>query len=129
MNKYDKMLEQNRKDSKEKVSCAIATIINMLQQEEKITISELTKKTGLSRGFFYKNPEVRKELEKALEQQEGKAFRNPKKVILDKAMEKQLEALNKKVETLKQQNEELKQENEKLKKRLNKKELNFIKNL
>lgn len=51
MNKYDKMLEQNRKASKEKVSCAIAAIINMLQQEEKITISELTKK-GLSRDFF-----------------------------------------------------------------------------
>lgn len=54
MNKYDKMLEQNRKASKEKVSCAIAAIINMLQQEEKITISELTKKTKLSRGFFIK---------------------------------------------------------------------------
>lgn len=54
MNKYDKMLEQNRKASKEKVSCAIASIINVLQQEEKITISELTKKQDYQEIFFIK---------------------------------------------------------------------------
>lgn len=52
MNKYDKMLEQNRKASKEKVSCAIASIINVLQQEEKITISELTKKQDYQEIFL-----------------------------------------------------------------------------
>lgn len=129
MTKYDKMLEQNKKESKEKVARAIAAILNMVQKEEKIMISELTKRTGLSRGFFYKNLEVRKELEKALQQQSGKTFGNSKKIILDKAMEKQLQVLNKKIEILKKENEELKEENEKLKKRLNKKELNLIKNL
>ncbi len=55
MNKYDKMLEVNRKTSEEKVSRARLAIKEMLQEQEKITISVLMKKTGLSRGFFYKN--------------------------------------------------------------------------
>lgn len=37
-----------------------------LSQEEKVTIPKLMQKTGLSRGFFYKNNIVRGELDWAL---------------------------------------------------------------
>ena len=62
MNKYDNMIEKNRKASEEKITKAKSTIREMIEEEEKVTIPKLMKKTGLSRGFFYKNPVVRKEI-------------------------------------------------------------------
>lgn len=41
MNKYDKMLEINRKTSEEKINRARAAIREMLQEQEKITIPVL----------------------------------------------------------------------------------------
>ena len=102
MNKYDKMLELNKKKSEEKVTSAVNTIREMVVEKEKVSIPKLMKKTGLSRGFFYKNPIVRSEIDRALEQQ---------------------------VRKLKYENENLKKENEKLKKALARKELNLIKQL
>ena len=49
-----------------------AAIREMLEEQKKITIPVLMKKTGLSRGFFYKNPVIRKELDQALEKQTGR---------------------------------------------------------
>lgn len=71
MNKYDKMLELNKKKSEEKVTSAVNTIREMVVEKEKVSIPKLMKKTGLSRGFFYKNPIVRSEIDRALEQQAG----------------------------------------------------------
>ena len=68
MNKYDKMLELNKKKSEEKVTSAVNTIREMVVEKEKVSIPKLMKKTGLSRGFFYKNPIVRSEIDRALEQ-------------------------------------------------------------
>ena len=59
MNKYDKMLELNKKKSEEKVTSAVNTIREMVVEKEKVSVPKLMKKTGLSRGFFYKNPIVR----------------------------------------------------------------------
>ena len=53
MNKYDNMIEKNRKVSEEKVARAKSAIREMNEEEEKVTIPKLMKKTGLSRGFFY----------------------------------------------------------------------------
>ena len=71
MNKYDKMIACNRKASAEKIDLARRTIFEMVEEGEKVTIPKLIAKTGLSRGFFYKNPMVRQALDKALEQQVG----------------------------------------------------------
>ena len=71
MSKYEKMLDCNRKASAEKIELAKKTIFEMLDDGEKITIPKLIAKTGLSRGFFYKNQIVRTVLDKALEQQVG----------------------------------------------------------
>lgn len=69
--KYEKMVACNRKSSADKIELAKKTIFKMLDEGEKITIPKLIAKTGLSRGFFYKNPIVRSTLDKALEQQVG----------------------------------------------------------
>ncbi|WP_455056112.1 DUF6262 family protein, partial [Merdimonas faecis] len=71
MNKYDKMIEENQKKSKEKIELAQRTIQEMISNKERISVPKLMKKTGLSRGFFYKNPIVRDTMNEAIEQQAG----------------------------------------------------------
>ena len=71
MSKYDKMLELNKRKSEEKVERAVLTIRTMVLEREKVSVPALMQKTGLSRGFFYKNPIVRGEIDAAMEQQAG----------------------------------------------------------
>ena len=82
MNKYDRMIEENQKKSKEKIDAA---------------------------------------------QQAG--IIDPRREILNIAMEKQIELLNQKIAVLSRENGELKRKNERLQKALRKQDLNFIKNL
>ena len=127
MSKYDKMIEENQRKSKEKIELALQAIQDMLANKERISVPKLMKKTGLSRGFFYKNPIVRSEIDRALEQQAGMI--DPRRTIIDQAMEREMELLQQQVRKLKYENENLKKENEKLKKALARKELNLIKQL
>ena len=127
MSKYDKMIEENQRKSKETIELALQAIQDMLANKERISVPKLMKKTGLSRGFFYKNPTVRDTLNQAVEQQAGMI--DPRREILNMAMEKQIELLNQKVAALSRENKELKRKNEKLQKALRKQDLNFIKNL
>ena len=101
--------------------------ILMLANKERITVSKLMKKTGLSRGFFYKNPTIRDLMSQAIEEQAGMI--DPRREILNMAMEKQIDLLNQKVAALTRENSELKKKNEKLQKALKRQDLNFIKNL
>ena len=84
MSKYDRMIALNRKSSEEKVDKAVKAIHKMLEDGEKVTIPKLMNRTGLSRGFFYKNPTVRREVDRALEQQAGMV--DPKRYIGDMVM-------------------------------------------
>ena len=127
MNKYDKMIEENQRKSKEKICLAQQTIHDMVANKERITVPKLMKKTGLSRGFFYKNPTIRDLMNQAIEEPAGMI--DPRREILNMAMEKQIELLNQKVAALTRENGELKKKNEKLQKALKKQDLNFIKNL
>ena len=127
MNKYDKMIESNQKKSKEKIETARRAIYDMIEERERITIPKLMKKTGLSRGFFYKNPIIREEMDKAVEQQAGMI--DPRREILNMAMEKQIDLLNQKVVSLTHENSSLKKEVVRLQKALKKQDLNYIKNL
>lgn len=127
MSKYDKMIEENQRKSKEKIELALQAIQDMLANKEHISVPKLMKKTGLSRRFFYKNLTVRDTLNQAVEQQAGMI--DPRREILNMAMEKQIELLNQKVAALSRENKELKRKNEKLQKALRKQDLNFIKNL
>lgn len=49
------------------------TRTDSFEEEEKVTIPKLMKKTGLPRGFFYKNPVAQKEMDRALDLQAGMA--------------------------------------------------------
>ncbi len=125
MNKYDNMIERNRKVSEEKIARAKSAIREMIEEEEKVTIPKLMKKTGLSRGFFYKNPTVRKEIDRALDLQAGMV--DSKRKVLDMVMENRIGLLEQTVTKLKKENAELKRQNEKLQKLLNKKNLSILK--
>lgn len=119
------MIEKNRKASEEKITKAKSTIREMIEEEEKVTIPKLMKKTGLSRGFFYKNPVVRKEIDRALDLQAGMV--DSKRKILDMAMENRIGMLEQAITKLKKENAELKMQNAKLQKLLNKKNLCVLK--
>lgn len=119
MNKYDKMLALNKKASDEKIERARKAIFELMDDKEKVTVPKLMEKTGLSRGFFYKNPDVRRAVEQVMEQQAGMS--HPRKNILDMAMNNEIAILHKQLRTLQIENEELQKENEKLKKALERK--------
>ena len=53
--KYDKMIEITQAESQRKMEIAKKAISGMIDSMERITVAELVKRTGLSRGFFYKN--------------------------------------------------------------------------
>lgn len=96
MSKYDKMVERNHQQSKEKINRAKAAIWNMLEEGDKVTIPKLIRNTGLSRGFFYKNPEVRREIDKALQKQAGMV--DNRKRVLDMAMDNRIMQLEQTIE-------------------------------
>lgn len=127
MSKYDRMIALNKKSSEEKVGKAVKEIHKMLEDGEKVTIPKLMNRTGLSRGFFYKNPTVRREVDRALEQQAGMV--DPKRYIGDMVLKSRIELLEQQVRDLKRENEGLIKKNKNLEKALNKKDLNMIKNL
>lgn len=127
MSKYEKMVACNRKSSLEKIDLAKKAIFEMLDDGEKITVPKLMAKTGLSRGFFYKNTVVRGVLNKALEQQVG--MTDPRKSILDIAMGNEIEVLHEKIRSLQEENRRLIKENEKLQKALNKKNASLLRSL
>lgn len=127
MSKYDKMIEVNRERSDVKIESAKLAIRKLMEDGERISIPKLMKMTGLSRGFFYKNATIRNEIDRAIEQQAGTV--DPRRSILDKAMDSRIELLQQQLAKLKQENEALKKENQKLQKALSKKSLNVLKSL
>ena len=129
MKNYDRMLEINRSTSRDKIEKAKLEITQMLKTDTEVSVCELVKRTGLSRGFFYKNEEVYEALERARDLQKGKTFHKPQEIILNKAMELQLVTLQKRIDKLQLENDRLVSENQKLQKALNKKDLEFLKGL
>lgn len=127
MSKYDRMIETNKERSDEKVASAKRAIRKLMEDGERISMPQLMKMTGLSRGFFYKNAIVRAEIDRAIEQQAGTV--DPRRSILDQAMDSRIELLQQQIAELKRENAKLLAENQRLQKALNKKSLNIIKNL
>ena len=76
---------------------------------------------------FYKNPTVRKQIDRAMEQQAGMV--DPKRYIRDLAMKRQLELQQQQIAALQRENEELRAAKKKLEKALEKKNLSQIKSL
>lgn len=98
MEKHNNMVLQNKERSKAKVDKAIKAIHTMLNNDEQVVVCSLVKKTGLSRAFFYNNEAVHTKLQRAQELQEGKSFIAPQKLVINKAMDREIELLKKKIE-------------------------------
>lgn len=140
--KYDKMVEITQAESQRKMNIAKNTISDMLTNMERITVAELVKRTGLSRGFFYKNEFIRRELDNAIHKQET-IFKNRHPVTMDRELENsvidlKIELLKAKTENKKlseqnqeliQKNEQLRQQVNKLQKQVGKKEISLLKRL
>ena len=125
--KYDKMIAVNKAESEQKIKKAIRAIDDMSARGMPISVTELVRWTGLSRGFFYKNEEVRALLDRAVEQQAGMV--SPKRYIGNIAQKRKIELLEEQNEKLLKEMAALQEENNRLKKALGKRALNTIKNL
>lgn len=113
--KYDKMRECNQEENRKKVELAITEIKKMEMEGEKISVSELSRNTGLSKAFFYKNEDVRSILDASTEQQREKNFVAIKEEVKRMSLERQVKFYEKKIKELIRENEILQAENAKLK--------------
>ena len=127
MNKYDKMLASNKKASEAKIELAQKIMLEMMDKGVKVTVTRLMEKTGLSRGFFYKNPEIRKMFNEVQEKQGG--LTEARRGILDLAMDNEIEMLNEKLRVLQRENDSLKIENQRLKQIAERKAMSNFKKL
>lgn len=73
---YHSMVERNRETSRQMAEMAVQVIRGMVQRGEKVKVTELVRRTGFSRAFFYRNGYVRKEVEKAKEVQRADLYRS-----------------------------------------------------
>ena len=117
MEKYDRMKELNQEESRKKVELAIKEIKKMEMEGKKISVSELSKNTGLSKAFFYKNGDVRSVLDASTEQQRERSFVAIKEEVKRMGLERQVEYYEKKIKELIRENEILQTENAKLKRK------------
>ena len=119
MSKYDRMVSLNRQISEAKIELARRTIFEMLDEGEKISVPKLIIKTGLSRGFFYKNPTIRRLVDEAMEKQVGLV--DPRRGVFDMAMDNEMIQLHEQIRVLQKENQRLTEENIKLKKAMDRK--------
>lgn len=118
MAKYDKMNEINCRKSRQKVELAIREIKSIQEEGRHVSVSDLAKRTGLSKGFFYKNEEVRVVLDASKQKEKAAQVDVIRKEIAQHSIEVQNELYQKELEKLRKENEELKKENQKLAKLL-----------
>lgn len=97
MQKHDKMVALAKEKSVEMTETAITAIETMYRKNIKISVAELTKLTGLSRGFFYNNPNVKQVMMELKEKQQGMILRNPKSDAIAKAQEARIKSLEQKL--------------------------------
>ena len=105
--KYNKMVEMNQEKSRQKMQLAMEEIQRMRDEGERITVSKLSKRTGLSDSFFYTYEKVREAVHKAIDLQDRSYKMNIEDVeLVDRYKEKLLDM---RIEIVK-----LKSENQKL---------------
>lgn len=114
--KYEKIVAINQEKSKKKADIAITQIQKMLENQERITVETLRKRTGFAKSFFYRNQEVRRALENARSKQQMPC--NSMEVI--RAIEAEDEIINLKIQItkLKSEKQKLLEENERLRQKL-----------
>lgn len=121
--KYDKIVAITKEKSRKKAQVAVKQIQTMLENQERITVEALRKRTGFAKSFFYRNPEVRKALDDARSKQQMPC--NSMQVIREIEAEDEIIDLKIQITKLKMEYDKLKileqelvEENEKLKQEL-----------
>ena len=120
MAKYDKMNEVNRQESRRKIALAVEEIRRMASEGKSLSVAELSQNTGLSRGFFYKNEEVKSVLNEEREKTDQGKMAQIKRGVREKSLEKQVEIYQNELKRLLEENERLKKENLRMAKKLEK---------
>ena len=103
--KANKIIEMSQENSRQKVKLAMDEIQRMRNEGERITVSGLCKRTGLSNSFFYRNPKIKEEVHKAVDIQ----MNIDEVELLDEYKEKLL-AMRIEIIKLKAENQKLKSE-------------------
>lgn len=129
--KYDAMIAINKAESEKKIHIAKKRIKTMLDNGVRISVVELARSTGLSRGFFYKNLEVREEMEQAIKKQGTVPKRKYMNKEADDTVSPQFEVIELKAcnEKLLEENQKLKKEVEVLKNKIARKEISILKKI
>lgn len=108
--KANKIIEMSQEKSRQKVKLAMDEIQRMRNEGERITVSGLCKRTGLSNSFFYRNPKIKEEVHKAVDIQNQSYKMNIDEVeLLDEYKEKLL-AMRIEIIKLKTENQKLESE-------------------
>ena len=111
MEKYDKMNEANRQESRRKIELAVEEIRRAASAGKDLSVSELSQNTGLSRGFFYKNEEVKSVLEEEREKIDQGKLAQIKREVREKSVEKQVEIYQNEIKKLLEEKKKKKKEN------------------
>lgn len=111
MAKYDKMNEKNRQESRRKIERAVEEIRRVFSEGRSLSVSELSQNTGLYKGFFYKNEEVKSVLDEEREKTDQGKLAQIKREVREKSMEKWVEIYQSEIKKLLEENERLKKEN------------------
>lgn len=139
--KYDKMIAVNKAESEQKIKRAMQAIEDMSAKGFQISVTELARWTGLSRGFFYKNMQVRQKLEEAVNRprvaevwqpsQEREVDGSKLKMLNEDLRRSEMENQRLKLENeqLVQKCDALQKEVDALKKRMGRKEIALLKKL
>ena len=114
--KYDKIVAISKEKSKKKANIAITQIQKMLENQERITVEVLRKRTGFSKSFFYRNQEVWRVLENARSKQQMPC----KSMEVIRAIEAEDEIINLRIQItkLKSLRQKLLEENKRLRQEL-----------
>lgn len=120
MEKYDKMNETNCQESIRKIECAIEGIHRASSEGKALSVSELSQITGLSKGLFYKNEEVKLVLNEEREKIDQDKLAQIRWEVCEKSMEKQVEIYQNAMKNLLEENKRLKKENIMLARKLEK---------
>ena len=97
MEKYENMVQAMKVKSEKMTNKAMEEMDDMFKKKEKISVSELMKRTGLSRSFFYNNLGVKEKLYEYRKLQDGQVLVNPKAEAIAKAQELRIKSLEEKV--------------------------------
>ena len=107
MAKYDKMNDANRQESRRKIALAVEEIRRTASEGKSLSVAELSRNTGLSRGFFYKNDEVKSVLNEEREKADQGKMAQIKREVREKNLEKQVEIYQNELKRLLEENKRL----------------------